>query len=219
MNKEEVIDKIRKVYNKSKNNPNYYESKEAVLKVQQLLAKYNLSMNDLGLKEKEKDNVKEIKTGEKSRTWHLNLARAISKNFRCKLYYLTGRGTTIVFIGRDIDVNICFNTYEYMKKSINYNCKIHISKRRLRKKESISNAKKSFIDGFLMGLEHELNKQKTEWGIVLSIPSDVINYYSNIRFKGSLTIVDEIKKYDERAYQDGYIKGRETDINPDKILI
>lgn len=75
--KKHIIDKIIKIYNKSKNNPSEHEVKAAVLKVQEMLMKYNLSMLDIKIEE-EPEDVKSIKYSKKSRWWHRKLGIIIA---------------------------------------------------------------------------------------------------------------------------------------------
>lgn len=218
--KEQIIDKILKIYNKSKNNPSEHEAKAAVLKVQGMLAKHNLKLKDLQLEDKQ--DVKKISSGQKSRWWHGILGNILSRNFKCKMYIQTYNGKTLVFVGKETDVNVCVQTFEYVKHSVNYSCKIHMSKRRLKNKENIKIAKESFIDGFIRGLDYELEKQKNsnQWGLVLSIPVEVHEFYSKIEFTGvTKWEKNHDNKMDEKAFQDGYVKGKELNINPNKILI
>lgn len=215
-----IIEKIMKVYNKSKNNPSEYEAKAAILKVQEMLAKYNLEMKDLSIEEDHK--VDEVRSGQKSRWWHGRLGSILAKNFKCRIYTLTGNGKTIVFVGKETDINICLQTFEYTKKAVNYNCKIHMAKRRFRKKENIKMAKESFIEGFIEGLGRALKEQKNNnnWGLVLQVPEEVQEYYNNIEFTGKVYYIrKDDKKTDERAYIDGYNKGKDFNVNPDKVLI
>lgn len=214
-----IIEKIMKVYNKSKNNPSEHEAKAAILKVQEMLVKYNLEMKDLSVKEDY--NVEQISSGQRSRWWHGRLGNILAENFKCKMYTITSRGRAIVFIGRKTDVNICLETFNYTKKAINYNCKIHMAKRRFRKKENIKMAKESFIEGFIYGLSRVLDEQKNKnnWGLVLQVPAEVQDYYNSIKFTGTVDYRRNDKETDEKAYMEGYIRGKEFEINPGKILI
>lgn len=220
MERETIIERILKVYNKSKNNPSEEEAKAALLKVQEMLAKYNLQLKDL--KAEEKKPVIEIELGKKCRWWHGGLARILATNLKCKSYtsnYIGGR--RIVFVGEELDVQICSETFKYIKNAITYNCKIHMSTRKLKLKERIKIAKESFITGFLNGLEYALDEQKAcnEWGLVLAAPIAVQEFYSNLNLTTFRWEKSTGDKNDERAYRDGYVKGKEFDTNKDKLFI
>ncbi|MDT8718295.1 DUF2786 domain-containing protein [Clostridium sp. 19966] len=208
MDKIEVINKILKVYSKSKNNPSEEETRVALLKVQEMLIKYNLTLKDLNVKE-DVQEIKKIHYGNRCRWWHSSLANLLAKNFRCKMYLNDHYGgKSIVFIGEEIDVEVCGKTFEYIKDSIAYNCKIHMSKRKIRLKDNIKRTKESFILGFITGLKYALTdrEKSNQWELALVTPVKVQEFYNNLELTNFEWDIDD--RNDDKAFEDGYKQGK-----------
>ena len=91
MDNKSIISKIERLLALAGNNPSQEEAQSAMLKAQQMMAKYNLSMEAFQEKEPEKKEVEQVWVkGGQSCQWMRSLAKVIADNFRCNL--LIGRG-------------------------------------------------------------------------------------------------------------------------------
>lgn len=160
---EKIIEKIRKTLNLANNNSNEHEAKLAILKAQEIMAQYNITMKDVELrKEIEKKNAIEMDATEASgRTpwWVKSLAPVIADNFKCHPYISKGYGTTkIVFIGLEEDVAIAVEVYKYAIEAIYKYATSYIQKLYREKKQS-KGMRNEFITGFIHGLKEAFKKQ------------------------------------------------------------
>ena len=170
--KEKILDKIKKVFELSKNNPSEKEAKAAALKAQQLMVEYHLSIEDIENIEDTNDITEihvHVKTGNK---WKSALAWVISNNFRCKYFY-SGK-SLIVFYGYRTDAEIAAETFKFLfdfgnKKATNY---YNFIKRQGKNTKGIRNA---FLIGYLEGIKEVLEKQST--ALMVITPKEVINNF------------------------------------------
>lgn len=213
--KKDILEKVRKVLAKSKNNPSEAESQAAILKAQEILIKYGLSMEQIKGLNNDDIEVYEKKSGLlKSTWWHKSLALNISENFKCKCYL---NGNELTFIGLSEDVEICCEIFQYAKENINYNCNLFMQKKKHRlriiTKEKISNAKKSYITGYLYGLKEKLKKQvdDNKWEIIICTPIEVENYFNSFNFTHT-TSIEGFNNSDKVALREGYKAGKNFEL-------
>lgn len=208
-----IIDRIKRLLalgDKSRNNSEA-EAKAAMLKAHELMAKYDIKLDT--------SNVDEIKYKhlECESKWNMGfrkpLAVIIAKNFRCELY-VQGRGGSVVFFGRDTDVTIAKNVFEFA-----YDFALREGNRQYNKNYNMGlNTKgvfNSYIRGFLSGLKQSLDKQST--ALMVVTPPDVKQKFEDFskNFKtGSGGIRDT--GFDADAYRAGLTDGK-TVLNGRKI--
>lgn len=164
-----VIDKIKKLLALSKNNSNSNEAQNSLLKAQELMAKYNISVS-----ESDTEDITHISVGCEHK-WDLGyrhpLGIIIAKNFRCKMYF---HGKKVTFFGRDVDAKIAKEVFEYAYRFIN----TEGTKRYDRaykdgvKTKGVFN---SYALGFIEGLEEAFNEQCR--ALMIITPKDVEDKY------------------------------------------
>ena len=169
MNKrEDALDLIRKLFNlgdKERNNSDQ-EAELAILKAQKLMAKYDISIEEIK-EEKEPEYAHEMCEHKWNYGYRVPLAQVLAKNFRCELYE---RGKSIVFMGRKMDAAICRQTFEFAYKYImkrgnqEYN-------RRYEMGYTTRGVFNSYARGFIIGLKKSLDEQCVALAIVT--PPDV----------------------------------------------
>ena len=191
---EKIIEKIRKILELSKNNPNQNEAESAALKAQALMAEYHVELTDLEDMVNEVEEITEeiYQTGTGNK-WKYSLARIVSRNFRCRHFYY-GK-SAVAFYGYETDVKIAKMTFEYLftvgKKAMNT---YYMNKRNeyLRnggysytdwdgKKKTWfdgTGLKNSFILGFLDGIREVLDNQCT--ALMIVVPKEVNESYENM---------------------------------------
>lgn len=108
MSDDKVKEKLGKVLALLEGAQTEGEANAAALKLQELLAKYNLSMSEIAGDEGG-DEVEErkIDCGTSNQLWKLELAQVIAHNFRCEMFMnRCGRRKSAVLVGEAQDVEI-----------------------------------------------------------------------------------------------------------------
>lgn len=170
---ETVLRMVQKALNLAENNPNPEEAQTAMLKAQELMAKYNLTMSDFGGTEERQKNVDDsIVAGLSSQLnwWERHLGRIIAENFRCRNYLSTYKGEKVLrFIGLQEDVELAVQVFDFAVYNINYHSQLYILVNKIKGKSLIAQTKNDYILGYLNGLEEKFKEQvnKNGWGLVL----------------------------------------------------
>ena len=113
---EKILNKIKNLLDLANNNPNENEAIAAALKAQELMAKYNIELDQLDSKEKTREIVKEVyyQSGKhEMRKWKIGLAVIIAQNFRCKTYFVSS-SNDVVFYGYKEDAKIALQVFTYL---------------------------------------------------------------------------------------------------------
>jgi hypothetical protein len=118
MTKEEVLSKVRKLFELS-NSPNENEAALAAAKARDLLARYNLSIADLAI-----DDVNSalaptelsVNVGRAVRNWVKGLLIHVAEGFECEHIIRRRRGcnATLSFIGTPADAEVAVYTFEFL---------------------------------------------------------------------------------------------------------
>ena len=88
---EKILNKIKNLLDLANNNPNENEAIAAALKAQELMAKYDIELDQLDDKKETREIVKEVyrQSGKhEMKRWKIGLASIIAENFRCKVYFI-----------------------------------------------------------------------------------------------------------------------------------
>ncbi|MBS6601369.1 MAG: DUF2786 domain-containing protein [Clostridium sp.] len=206
----EIIIKIKKLLSLSKS-PNENEAKLAMLKVQELLVKYKLSLTEVINYKEQKSNVVKEESNITFRTakWKANLARIIAENYGCYSYFRTNKTHMIMFLGNEEDAYICKLAFEYAIDSIEATFK-RIKKEYIKQGTSIKGLKTNYALGFIDGLKIAFDKQKEthkEWSLVLVKDKAVEEAYNNMNFSRTINTHCEPLTcfYDvyDKGFQDG----------------
>jgi hypothetical protein len=130
MNKENIIDRIRKLFalGDRNKNPNEGEVKTALSMVSKLMKEYNLSLSEIDL-EKQKDTIGKEYTEEQNRFafWERKLAKLVGKLFDCSIIvYGTYSGNRKwIFVGFIDDAKLSTQCYKYLDDTIRIMANIH----------------------------------------------------------------------------------------------
>ena len=213
-----IIDKIRKLLALSKSN-NVHEAELSMLKAQELLVKYKLSLKEVKeikiINSAIKENISKI-TFTKAK-WKAELAQLIADNFGCYLYLKTKRTNTITFLGREEDVEVCNIVFEYAIDCI-YSVVKRLKYQYLRDCNSTKGLENDYAIGFIAGLHIKFEEQKKanqEWGLVLVKDKELVEAYESIKFKSTIYTDTEFHGHSE-AYEKGHEDGKNFCIS-DKI--
>lgn len=210
---EKAIEKIKKLLTKADSNKNDSECEveSAALMAQRLMAKYDIDISEIELKE-----IQEIVHGElditKHRSWKFRLANVIADNFRCKVYAeREGRPLKrfLRFVGHKSDVAIANEMYTFLYKIGNRNA-TKLEKRIREEQGTAKGVYMSYVEGFVLGLKEKLEAQCRVLMVV--VPPDVEDEFnktvSGITGKGLSSRTT--KKYDGQAYAQGRYDGKNS---------
>ena len=201
-NMEKIADKIQKLLALAGNNPSEEEAKAAALKAQELIAKFNIDVSQLG--EGEEIKYKLLKAVHSNNEGYRSpLAMILASNFRCKAILL---GTQIHFFGREGDVDACCEVFNYMYR-ISHNKGLKLEREARKEGRSTHGIANAYWDGFMKGLKDSLDRQCKALMIVM--PQDVKDKFSE-RFP-SVSKASRFGQrrmgYDGDAYSSGYKDG------------
>lgn len=241
INKEKAIDKIKKILAKTKSNSNAFESEVegAMLKAQEMLVKYGLTMSDVA-NDEEVSQEKEILdsgiyTAKRLTWWEKYISTVVARNFRCDSIIKMNGKSTICFIGIKEDVDIATQMYFYAKESISYLSDCYIINRcnennmaplnkrpeHLRKFTTLKDfksEKNSYIEGFIDGLDDKFREQikKNDWGLILVKDEAVTEYTNALKPKKGRS--SKIKtSIDNSHYNTGYSDGHNLEYRNDLL--
>lgn len=211
--KEEILEKIKGLLalGDSSRNNSEEEAKAAMLKAQQLMAKYDISAEEVEDDEGETYS-HELCEHKWDYAYRIPLASVLAKNFRCMVYT---RGKKVVFMGHPSDAKICKATFEFAYRFI------------MKRGNSVYNKRysmgyptrgvfNSYAHGFIVGLQEAFDVQCQALAIVT--PQDVIDEFTNIskdwQTKKRKDIADDATDY--RVWNEGRRDGKKF-MDKDKL--
>ena len=201
--KDQMIEKVKKLLalgDTSKNSSDE-EAKSAILMAQKLMAKYDISVEEV-----EEPEEQEYSHEECEHKWdyayRIPLAHILAENFRCMLYV---RDKRIVFMGHPADAKICKATFEFAYSFI------------MRRGSSIYNKRysmglttkgvfNSYATGFLSGLREAFDVQCRALAIVT--PPDVVEKFNEMSKGWSTKNSKRIEAVDAESWREGKKDGK-----------
>lgn len=217
MNKENVIEKVKKllaIANKS-NYPE--EAMSAMLKAQEFMAKHGIESLDLETETQEKvANDSIIEENKRIIWWKKDLVNIVAENFRCHPYILKykGHSANVCIIGLEDDVKLAREVYLYAVEAIKYHSKRYADKHKGQFKGDTMALKNDYILGFLTGLKDRFREQvsKMELSLVLVKDAVVVKAIEEKKLKKGRTH-NYNTNHDEHARAAGYRQGKDFDHN------
>lgn len=173
--REEILEKIKGLLalGDSSRNNSEEEAKAAMLKAQQLMAKYDISAEEVEEKEEEKYS-HEMCEHKWDYAYRIPLASVLAKNFRCMVYT---HGKKVVFMGHPSDAKICKATFEFAYQFIQKKGN-SIYNKRYAMGYPTKGVFNSYAHGFIVGLQEAFDVQCKALAIVT--PPDVIQEFENL---------------------------------------
>lgn len=206
---EEMIEKIQKLLDLASNNPNENEAIAAALKAQELMAKYNVELEEVKHIPQDEEIIEEVIKFNKNSgyciKWRFELATTLANNFKVKCFS-TDNGW-IVFYGFRSDVKIAVSVFNFLFSTGNkLSCRYYYQcQKEGRPTKGIMN---DWLVGFAQGLRDVLEKQCT--ALMIVTPKKVEDEYK-LRSMGFTLVTHTIRRsYDKKAYEDGRVEGRAT---------
>lgn len=205
-----IVEKIRKLLNLASENSNENESRSALLKAQRLMAENSLTEKEIVGGNKQEIEVLTVSSSVKvgKSTWRSHLGGVFADNHRCYCF-LRGSGNEffVTFMGEKTDVEICLMSYEYavdvVERELN-----NLRNTYRREGRSFRMVGNSYGINFSLGLDTAFKEQREEhqeWGLILSVPQEVVNEFNNLNTKASKSkaYVNGDDTLKEKAFNDG----------------
>ena len=219
---DKIILKVQNLLELAYDAPNDEEGQSALLMAQKLMVKHNLAMSDI--QKIQKKNIGETVAASEYRMvwWKEELAGILGANFRCKVIRerKVDEGITkMIFFGYDSDAELCTKVYEGAVLYLEYRLK--------RLYPTITKArwidyKKSYLFGFLTGLNERFEKQtqsSEEFALMVQVPAEVLGeQYKRMGKLNERSVKIPIQKVDLEAYSEGLEHAKETKLMHDELL-
>lgn len=204
---EKILNKIKNLLDLANNNPNENEAIAAALKAQELMAKYNIELDQLDSKKETREIVKEVyyqSNKHEMKKWKVGLAAIIAQNFRCKVYFIGGKD--VVFYGYKEDAKIALQVFTYLyeignKFAVRYYNKC---KKEGRETRGVMN---TYLIGFRDGAAEVLGKQCT--ALMIVTPKEVTESFDEMTKDWKTTNATVRISRDTNAYAHGKSDGRD----------
>ncbi len=217
MNKENIVEKIRKLLALSQSD-NEAEASLAMQRVHELLVKYNLEMEEV--KVNNTPVTKEVMAdGQRLKEWRLELAVGIAKAYFCKTLITNFDYGYYEFnlVGKPHNIEIAKSMYEYLESAI-----MRISKKNIRKNAK-AKYRESYKYGMAMRLADRLQEKMHSYGEKTDRKSKalVVNLYENEKMlieeflsgKKIGTFDKKFKNNNGSAISRGYAAGANVSLN------
>lgn len=204
---EKILNKIKNLLDLANNNPNENEAIAAALKAQELMAKYNIELDQLDDKKETREIVEEIyhqSDKHEMRKWKIGLAGIIAQNFRCKVYFMNKKD--VVFYGYKEDAKIALNVFTYLYEIGNKFAVRYYNKCKKEGKET-RGVMNTYLVGFKDGVAEVLEKQCT--ALMIVTPKEVTESFEEMT-SGWKTMKSTLRlSGDTSAYSNGKSDGRD----------
>lgn len=219
---DKIILKVQNLLELAYDAPNDEEGQSALLMAQKLMVKHNLAMSDI--QKIHKNNIGETVAASEYRMvwWKEKLAGILGANFRCKVIRQrkVDEGITkMIFFGYDSDAEFCTKVYEGAVLYLEYRLKRlfpTITKARWK------DYKKSYLFGFLTGLNERFEKQtqsSEKFALMVQVPAEVLEeQYKRMGKLNERSTKIPIQKVDLEAYSVGLEHAKETKLMTDELL-
>lgn len=178
MSMEKILNKIKNLLDLANNNPNENEALAAALKAQELMAKYNVELDQLDEKKENREIVTEIyRAGEKHemKKWKFGLASIVANNFRCKVYAIGTKN--IAFYGYSEDAKIALQVFTFLYEVGNKFAVRYYNKCK-KNGEETKGVMNTYLVGFKDGVAGVLEKQCT--ALMIVTPKEVTDAYDEM---------------------------------------
>lgn len=205
--KEQIVNKIKKLLARTTSNFTA-EAENAILKAQDLIARYNIDMMEIPNSPQQEITTESIRKSYIP-LWHGSLALIIAPNFRCTGFWQHNNHEdkterSLNFIGLKDDARAARDVFIYAVALINYNIR-RIKKRYPRVTKPYIN---TYIDGFISGLDEKFASQvqQNNYGLILIKPDAVLEMEKELNLEPGPKL--HLKYSDnDNAYNNGYSDG------------
>ncbi len=214
-NENKVIDKIEKLLALSSSS-NENEARAAMMKAQELMAKYEIKREQLKDGEQEERRIVNFSSVPFRDEWIHMVSGVIAENFRCRCITVQMRGTggsfRIRFYGYEEDAEICINIFNYAVKVVRNRFVTLRAIYAEAGREFRRNEKMNYIEGFCHGLDRNFEEQKKQsqsFALALVVPEAVNNYVNALPgIESNETFKYERNRENALLRRTGYVDGK-----------
>ena len=209
--KEEIIEKVKALLalGDTKRNNSEGEAQAAMLKAQELMAKYDISTEEVDEVESQ-EYAHEVCEHKWDYAYRVPLANVLAKNFRCMVYM---HGKKITFMGHPSDAKICRATFEYAYQFIQRQGN-RVYNRRYQMGLPTKGAFNSYARGFIQGLKEAFDVQCTALAVVT--PQDVVDEFKEMSKNWKASTSRKLRATDSAVWNEGREDGRKF-MDKDKL--
>lgn len=212
--KERLLTRARKLLALAEGTPSEGEMMAAMLKVQTLLVKHGLTVEDVRGGDADPREVVNlvVDTTGKVVHWRGWLAGIVAQNFRCETYWERGgRQQKLRFIGMQEDAELAAEVYAAAQMAVENMVQFYLKRRRGNRKvkrATVLGWRNAYIAGFLEGLAVQFKEQveRNNWALVLVRDRRVDETMAAIETRrvSSATHYDR----DQGAFAAGFVDGK-----------
>ena len=215
-NENKVIDKIEKLLALSSSS-NENEARAAMMKAQELMAKYEIKREQLKDGEQEERRIVNFSSVPFRDEWIHMVRGVIAENFRCRRIAVSRVGSggafRIRFYGYEEDAEICINIFNYAVKVIRKRFMVLRAIYADAGRGFGNDEKMNYVLGFCHGLEKNFEEQKAQsqsFALALVTPKAVNDYVDAIPGLETGTGYKDFKQNREHALlqRTGYVDGK-----------
>ena len=224
-NNDKILEKIRNLLSLAQDGGNDEESQTALTMAQKLMLKYKISKNELQKDGQNEIIIRSLSVYKRIYWWEKVLVKIIADNFRVMFYIQSSRlphqksvQRKLVFMGYPEDVDLAYEVFHLAADTMKHYASMHL-KDSIVDESAFACLRKSYYQGFMDGLENKFTLQKKElinenekYALVIKTPQEVIERF-NFEINGSLSFKHPHLKKNNLAYQDGYSRGTNLEIN------
>ena len=204
-----ILKKIQNILAKAESTDNEEEAKIFFMKAQELMAKNDISMEQVTIKDEPKEVTHEMaKAGKKTTAGrNLKLAQMIAKNFKCEVYLThTKTEPVLMFMGFESDVKVANMTFDTISKFMERK-RSQIYRQYKKEGKDTKGIRESYTTGFLNGLEQGFLANVQEKGLIIITPQEVKKEFNEMTKNSKPTKVSN-KVHDSELYHKGLKDGR-----------
>ena len=175
---EKILNKIKNLLDLANNNPNEHEALAAALKAQELMAKYNVELDQVEEKKENREIITEIYRASgkhEMKKWKFGLADVIANNFRCKYWVIDKKD--ISFYGYSEDAKIALQVFTFLYETGNRFAVKYYNQRK-KNGEETKGVMNTYLAGFRQGVAEILEKQCT--ALMIVTPKEVTEKYDEM---------------------------------------
>lgn len=200
---EKMVDRVRKLLALAGNNPSEEEAKLALMRANELIAKYNIDLT-----EETGEKIEYVVLGAKhsnNEGYRIPLASVIAPSFRCRVVIV---GNTVHFFGRKQDAEACVEIYNYVYR-VSHNLGLRLERQARQEGRNTHGVANSYWKGFIAGISKELSEQCR--ALMIVVPEDVKAEFSS-RYEGCKTYGGGMRNtgYNHSAYNRGVQDGQHS---------
>lgn len=217
--RQKLIDKVKKILAKARNNPNTNEAESAMLLAQRLQLTYKIADNELH------DCDVELVTGNAETTvrrqhpsWMWQLAQVIADNFRCHVYqseqsrfFNEKADKCFKFFGEQDDSEVAKVVFELAVDTAKLKWSEYKKEHRkqIARRKYPNRARIEFLTGFVHGVQLRFYHQVQEYGLILVKHKQVEQQYKVMQENfSSVHTKSNVPIRSTNAYGQGRVDGR-----------